>query len=107
MTGTTEHTWRLSGDRGAIVLSNATANPVRGFQLCLHRDGKAIELTTPEPELLPGTDPRVDALESILRRFVAAVGAGCPAEPSVASGLRVQRLLDTIAASAARQREPS
>jgi len=75
------------GDSGALELSLEAA------------DGRSV-IAADIP--LPGVDWRTEPFRRLAARFVGCVARGVPCAPGFDAGVRVQRLLDAAADSAAR-----
>lgn len=94
-TAASEHRFEVYGDDGALVLDNRGGDYAAGFTLSLGRRGapwQPIEL----PPVEPGTDGRIIAVGSLVRRVLDAVVARAPVRPSFDDGVAVQRAIDAI-----------
>lgn len=85
----------IYGDDGALMLENGTSDYASGFTLTLGQRGKPPTSLELEP-LRAGSDGRIAATASVVRRFLDSVETGSPVEPNFNDGLAVQRLMDAI-----------
>ena len=87
------HRLEFYGENGTLILSNATADYVNGFELLL---GTRTDLDL-VPLIRQGTasgDGRITAVARIMQRFLDGIVQGNAVSPGMAEGLRVQSLLD-------------
>ncbi len=94
------HRIEFSGDNGVLILENKTRDYMRGFRLWKG------ERTSSELQEIVGADSRsgdgrIDAVASLVERFVSWIQTGHSAVPNFAEGLRVQALIDAARRSAA------
>jgi len=92
------HRLEIYGEQGTLVLENHGADYVSGFALSVGTRATGAFSTQP-PELASHPDGRIGAASAIVRRFVDAVLSGTPAQPNLADGLRVQRLMASARAA--------
>ena len=89
-------------ERGTLVLTNRTTDPVDGFKLFLGRTGddQLGEVTvTPAGERTSAEDSRVAPTSRIVSRFLDWIETGEPTTPSLEEGRRVQFLLEAASRS--------
>lgn len=85
----------IYGDDGALALDNRTSDYATGFTLTIALRGKPVKTLDLEPPT-GGTDGRIAATASVVRRFLDGVETGSPVAPNFEDGLAVQRLMDAI-----------
>ena len=91
------HSITFHGSDGALVISNPTHDPVRGFRLSVAVRGEdAFRTLAEETDTLAREqeDSRVGPVSRLAERFLGWIEAGTPAHPSFEDGRRVQALLD-------------
>ncbi|MEW6533748.1 MAG: Gfo/Idh/MocA family oxidoreductase [Thermodesulfobacteriota bacterium] len=90
------HRLEFYGEEGTLLLTNTTADYMKGFQLFIgSRSGGSFE-QAPTPELSPenAEDSRIPAVSSLASRFLDWIETGASARPNFEDGLRAQILLD-------------
>ncbi|TMJ39370.1 MAG: Gfo/Idh/MocA family oxidoreductase [Alphaproteobacteria bacterium] len=84
------------GEEGTLVLSNASADYFRGFELRLGCRGddalKRVPIENADED--PFSDSRAAPVRRLVRRFIDACESGSSASPGAAEGYRVQCLID-------------
>ena len=89
------HRIEIHGDRGALVLENANADYISGFELTRlegsHQLGEQVRSQW-QPRV--GVDGRVAAVASLLERLADWVETGTRMEPNLQDGARIEALLE-------------
>src|SRR5581483_11693347 len=90
------HRIEIYGEEGTLVLANATADYMRGFELLFARRPaiklERIEAYDPIDAKYP--DGRIAPVSRLAGRFLDAITGKGQAYPSFAEGFRVQSLID-------------
>jgi predicted dehydrogenase len=89
------HRVEFYGEHGTLVLSNATSDYMRGFELrhaC--RPAAALErVEIPDPDDARYPDGRIAPVSRLATRFIDSVQNEARAFPDIGNGLRVQKLI--------------
>lgn len=91
------HHVEVYGSDGALMLTNDSADPMRGFRLFAARRGDSGVTQVPTPtdaDADPLIDARVEPVSHIATRFIDWIRTGQATRPSFREGLRVQILLE-------------
>lgn len=90
------HRLEFYGEDGALILSNTTADYMRGFTLAQagRPDGRFEPVEASDPLDAGQPDGRIAPTARLASRFLDAIEKGGEAEPGFRAGLRVQRLMD-------------
>jgi predicted dehydrogenase len=89
------HRIELYGEDGALVLSNTTADYMRGFTLAQARRPNGFEpIMVADPLDAGQPDGRIAPTARLASGFLDAIERGTEAHPGFREGLRVQRLMD-------------
>lgn len=90
------HRVEFYGEDGTLMLTNTTADYMRGFELFTGKRPAAklqqVEAADPTDTQYP--DGRIAPVSRLVKRFIDAVENGTPAFPGFAEGLRVQSLIE-------------
>jgi predicted dehydrogenase len=94
------HIVEIYGEDGALVLRNSTSDYVSGFEagMATRRSGQWSRLAT-SGQVNPSDDGRVNAVASLVQRFVDTIHNGGSMAPNLSDGVRVQTLLARAAAA--------
>jgi UDP-N-acetyl-2-amino-2-deoxyglucuronate dehydrogenase len=95
------HRLEVFGEKGSLLLENATPDYVAGFALLIsmrESPGWKFLLQDSEPA---STDARIRVVASILRRFRENIISGLEIRPGLRDGLQVQKVLWAVQQSAA------
>ena len=89
------HRVECYGEDGTLVLSNATADYMRGFQLWHARRPAAALIRVPveDADEVRHADGRIAPVSRLAKIFLDAIEQGGAAEPDFAAGYRVQQLI--------------
>ena len=87
------HRMTFYGSEGTLVLENRTRDYVRGFTLMHGQRGDDTLRDVTPPDIDADVDGRRYAAGKLTRRFVDWALDGVPTTPTIANGVRVQRLL--------------
>ena len=90
------HRLEFYGEDGTLVLSNATSDYMRGFEL-LHAKRPAAALAriaVEDPDDARYPDGRIAPVSRLAKQFLDAIEKGGNAQPDFAAGYRVQQLID-------------
>ena len=90
------HRLEFYGEDGTLVLSNATGDYMRGFEL-LHAKRPAAALAriaVADPDDARYPDGRIAPVSRLAKQFLDAIEKGGNAQPDFAAGYRVQQLID-------------
>lgn len=89
------HRIELYGEDGTLVLSNTTADYMRGFTLAQARRPGGLEpIAVTDPLDAGQADGRIAPTARLASGFLDAIERGTQAEPGFRAGLRVQSLMD-------------
>jgi len=90
------HRLEFYGEEGALLLTNTSADYMRGFRLFVGSRSRDSFEQAPTSELDPinADDGRIPAVASLVSRFLNWIRTGTPARPNFQDGSRVQALLD-------------
>ena len=90
------HRLEFYGEDGTLVLNNAQADYMRGFELFhARRPETAItRIGVDDPSDAQYPDGRIAPVSRLVKRFLDAVEKGASAQPDFAAGYRVQQLID-------------
>lgn len=91
------HRLEFFGEDGTLVLTNPTADYMRGFEIHHARRPSTTVTRIPvdDPVDAQYPDGRIAPVSRLAKRFFDAIEKGTPATPSFADGYRVQVLIDT------------
>lgn len=92
-TGESHHRIEIYGDRGRILLENPTPDYASGFRIIRAGPGGGIQKISVRKPRIRG-DGRIAATAAVARGFARRVRGGRAPGPTLADGLRVQRLID-------------
>jgi predicted dehydrogenase len=90
------HRLEFYGEDGTLVLSNATTDYMRGFEL-FHARRPADTITriaVEDPDDARYPDGRIAPVSRLAKKFFDAIESGGQAQPDFAAGYRVQQLID-------------
>jgi predicted dehydrogenase len=90
------HRIECYGEDGTLVLSNATTDYLRGFELFhARRPATALERIAVADESDGNADGRIAPVSRLAARFIDAIESGATPLPGIAQGMRVQQLIAT------------
>lgn len=89
------HRVELYGERGSLMLENASSSYVNGFRLWqgTRTDPRWVEVSVPS-QPGPDGDDRIRPVGSLVERFLAWIEEGVVSPPTLQDGYRVQCLID-------------
>ena len=95
------HRMEVSGTEGRLTLSSVSEDYMKDFSLHIqNRNDKEFMHLASELNAGVAGDGRIPATASVIRRLIDWIETGFPETPSIAEGVRVDRLIDAARSSA-------